>query len=63
MGPSVSGKIACSRGSDCGAKKWSQTLIVYDDNDNNNNNNNNNKFIFCDYQCTNFQLARYNHKK
>ena len=64
MGPSVSGKMACSRSSDCGAKKWRQTLIVYDDNDNNdNNNNNNNKFIFCNYQCKNFQLSRYNHKE
>ena len=55
--------VACSRSSDCGAKKWRQTLIVYDDNDNNNNNNNNNKFIFCNYQCKNFQLSRYNHKE
>ena len=64
MGPSVSGKMACSRSSDCGAKKWRQTLIVYDNNDNNNNNNNNNnKFIFCNYQCKNFQLSRCNHKE
>ena len=65
MGPSVSGKMGCSRSScpDCGAKKWRQTLIVYDDNDNNNNNNNNNKFIFCNYQCKNFQLSRCNHKE
>ena len=60
MGPSASGKMACSRSSDCGAMKWRQTLIVYEDNDNNNNNN---KFIFCNYQCKNFQLSRYNHKE
>ena len=54
MGPCVSGKISGSRSSDYGAKKWRQTLIIYDDNDDNNNNNNNNnndnnnddKFIF-----------------
>ena len=63
MGPSVSGKMACSRSSDCGAKKWRQTLIVYDDNDNNdNNNNNNNKFIFCNYQCKNFQIIALQYK-